>query len=482
MAGQANGWHVANQVTGGTRGGLPDLPRVLPAEPIATLDEFLERGGHDALQRAQRARSGRDDRRARPRRSARTRWRRVSRPAASGARCATPRDRGTTSSSTARKENRERSRIARSCAAIRTRSSPAPRSRAFTVDAHDVYIGVKASFGREFDAIERATRELADAGLLGDLDVTIARGPDEYLFGEEKALLEVIEGNDPLPRVLPPFQHGLFATAPQLGWTATEAEPGEARGDRANPTLVNNVETLAQVTWILAHGADEFRAAGTDRSPGHDRVHAVRRRRGAGRVRAPARNSAARARSRGTRAAPRPGRPVKMVCSGVANAVLSADRLDTPADFESLAVAGAGLGSAGFIVYDDETCALAVARLFSRFLYVESCGQCPPCKLQSGEITDALERIERDGDAAQLGRIQRALETVTDGNRCYLAVEEQQVVSSVLRQFPEDIVAHEEGRCRLRHDLVLPKLVDFDGTQFVYDERQARKRPDWTYS
>ena len=145
-------------------------------------------------------------------------------------------------------------------------------------------------------------------------------------------------------------------------------------------------------------------------------------------------------------------------------------------------LAGAGLGSAGFIVYDDETCALAVARLFSRFLYVESCGQCPPCKLQSGEITDALERIERDGDAAQLARIQRALETVTDGNRCYLAVEEQQVVSSILRQFPEDIVAHEEGRCRLRHDLVLPKLVDFDGTRFVYDERQARKRPDWTYA
>ena len=176
------------------------------------------------------------------------------------------------------------------------------------------------------------------------------------------------------------------------------------------------------------------------------------------------------------------GRPVKMVCSGVANAVLAGDRLDTPADFESLALAGAGLGSAGFIVYDDETCALAVARLFSRFLYVESCGQCPPCKLQSGEITDALERIERDGDAAQLARIQRALETVTDGNRCYLAVEEQQVVSSILRQFPEDVVAHEEGRCRLRHDLVLPKLVDFDGTRFVYDERQARKRPDWTYA
>jgi NADH-quinone oxidoreductase subunit F len=162
--------------------------------------------------------------------------------------------------------------------------------------------------------------------------------------------------------------------------------------------------------------------------------------------------------------------------------VLPATRLDTSADFEALAAAGAGLGSAGFVVYDDETCALAVARLFSRFLYVESCGQCPPCKLQSGVITTALERIEAEGDTTQLALVQRALETVADGNRCYLAVEEQQVVSSILREFPEDIVAHEERRCGLRHDLVVPKLVDFDGTEFMTDERQVRKQPDWTYA
>ena len=175
------------------------------------------------------------------------------------------------------------------------------------------------------------------------------------------------------------------------------------------------------------------------------------------------------------------GRPVKMVCSGVANAVLDNVRLDTPADYESLAAAGGGLGSAGFIVYDDETCALAVARLFSRFLYVESCGQCPPCKLQSGEITESLEQIETTGATDQLATIQRALETVTDGNRCYLGAEEQQVVSSVLRRFPEDIVAHEEQRCGLRHDLVVPKLVDFVDGAFTYDTKQARKQPDWTY-
>jgi NADH-quinone oxidoreductase subunit F len=352
---------------------------------------------------------------------------------------------------------------------------------ASAIGAHDIYIGLKASFGCEGERLERATQELAAAGLLADLDVAIARGPGEYLFGEEKALLEVIEGKEPLPRILPPFQHGLFATAPQLGWSASEAEPGEDAGDAANPTLVNNVETLAQATWILANGADEFRRLGTESSPGTI-VYTM-----CGDVASPGVFELPLGTTVRTLIEEHAGgtasrRPVKMVCSGVANPILPGDRLETPADFESLVRAGAGLGSAGFIVYDDQTCALAVARLFSRFLSVESCGQCPPCKLQSSAITESLERIEREGDASQLPRIQRALMTVADGNRCFLAVEEQQLVSSILRRFPEDVVAHQEGRCNLRHDLELPLLTDFDGTAFTYDQRQARKQPDWTYA
>src|SRR5947208_15596252 len=120
------------------------------------------------------------------------------------------------------------------------------------------------------ERVTRAVDELQAAGLAGDVPITVVTGPEEYLFGEEKALLEVIEGKPPLPRLLPPYQHGLFATAPQLGWEPTPSEPGHERHvDASNPTLVNNAETLANVPHILVHGAEWHRSLGTDRTPGH---------------------------------------------------------------------------------------------------------------------------------------------------------------------------------------------------------------------
>ena len=135
---------------------------------------------------------------------------------------------------------------------------------AFCVDAPAAYVGVKRSFAVEVANLRRAAVELGDAGLLGELTISIVEGPDEYLFGEEKALLEVIEGRDPLPRLLPPWQHGLFATV-TMGWEAgTPARAGQA----SNPTLVNNVETLAAAAHILARGATWYRSIGTPDSAG----------------------------------------------------------------------------------------------------------------------------------------------------------------------------------------------------------------------
>jgi NADH:ubiquinone oxidoreductase subunit F (NADH-binding) len=357
------------------------------------------------------------------------------------------------------------------------------------VGATEGFVAVKHTFERELAGLRRAAQEMTAAGMLGEVPLTIVEGPDEYLFGEEKALLEVIEGKAPLPRLFPPYQQGLFATGIQMGWEAQPTEPGASSGRQAerNPdphaTLVNNVETLSNVPHILANGADWFRGFGTEQSPGilvvtvvgdvvqsglaevelgvslRDAIDAV----GGG---------------------PRPGRSVKAVFSGISNPVLTAQELDTPLTYEDMAAIGNGLGAAGFIVYDDTTSMVEVARLFSRFLAVESCGQCPACKVGNGEIADHLDAIAHgNGNESDIEIIGRNLRIVTDGNRCALPQETQNVIGSLLTRFPEEFVVGIEGGSGLpARGLQMPKLIDIVDGQSIYDERYQYKQMDWTYS
>jgi NADH-quinone oxidoreductase subunit F len=178
----------------------------------------------------------------------------------------------------------------------------------------------------------------------------------------------------------------------------------------------------------------------------------------------------------------RPGRTIKAVLSGVANGVITAQNLDAPMSYEGLAKVDSGLGSVGFIVYDDTADMVAVARSVSRFLYVESCGQCPACKFGTGEVTAYLDHIATgegtDHDVAVIGA---RLDTVTDANRCYLGAQEQIVIGSLLRQFPEEFAAHLEG-AEPAPEVPVAKIVDIRDGVAIFDERQARKRPDWTYA
>jgi NADH:ubiquinone oxidoreductase subunit F (NADH-binding) len=369
---------------------------------------------------------------------------------------------------------------------------------ALTVGAGEAYLAVKAGFAREITRLREAMADMAAERFLADIEIHLVTGPEEYLFGEEKALLEVIEGGDPLPRWLPPYLHGLFATAPQLGWDAAEPPPAAEPGGRrraparrgapgaelatgANPTLVNNAETLAQAAWIMANGAAAFRSVGTERSPGTVLPTVV------GDVAAPGvfevpmgtrlRDLLDRAGGLGD------GRTFKAAFPGVAGAVLTAADVNIPLTYEDFEQIGSGLGAGGLVVYDDTACMVEVSSLISRFLYVESCGQCLPCKLGTGQITGALDRI-RDGAGSDndLDLIQERLRVVTDGNRCFLPVQERNLVSSVLRAFPGDFAAHLDGWCPSdRTGYVLPKLTDLEGGIATYDASQARKQPDWTY-
>jgi NADH-quinone oxidoreductase subunit F len=350
---------------------------------------------------------------------------------------------------------------------------------AFAIGAHEVYVCLKASFQRELEAVTTAIQEFQASGICDDCTVNVVAGPDEYLFGEEKAMLEVIEGKPPLPRWFAPHEHGLFADSPQTGWESTVRV---GLGGGPHPTLVNNVETLSNVPHILTHGADWFRSMGTAESAGTIVTTVV------GDVIAPDVGEVEMGTPLSTvidivGSGLHPGRTVKAVFSGVANRVVTAADLGVPVSYEGFQSIGSGMGSAGFIVYDDEACMVDAAYRFSRFLSIESCGQCPPCKLGSGAITEHLQRLETGGgDQTDLAGIVRWLERVTDGNRCYLAVEERVMVESVMRAFPEEFDRHAElGRCPHPRRDPMPKLVDLSDGVAVYDETFWRKRPDWTY-
>jgi NADH:ubiquinone oxidoreductase subunit F (NADH-binding) len=350
---------------------------------------------------------------------------------------------------------------------------------AFVVGAGTIYLTTKRSYAREAEALKRAALELSANGMLQDLAIDIVEGPDEYLLGEEKALLEVIEGRDPLPRVLPPYQEGLFAATVASGWEATPVDL--QRGATSNPTVVNNAETMASVAHIMANGAEWFRGHGSDESPGNILVTVV------GDVRSCAVHEV----PLGTRfsevlercGGPREGRRFKAALSGVSNPVLPAEAFDTPLTYEDFRAAGSGLGAAGFVVYDDSANMAAVAYEMSRFLSVESCGQCPPCKSGSTTITDLLaDVVNGQADATTLASIAAALRTVTDANRCYLGTEEQTLVTSLLNRFPDDFAALLGGRqadLRLVH---VPLVKDIRDGVATFDERHARKRGDWTYA
>ncbi|UDY34967.1 NADH-ubiquinone oxidoreductase-F iron-sulfur binding region domain-containing protein [Dermatobacter hominis] len=339
---------------------------------------------------------------------------------------------------------------------------------AFAVGASDVYVCVKASYSRELERLTRAVEELQRSGLGADVTVNLVAGPDDYLFGEEKAMLEVIEGKAALPRAFPPYEQGLFAWSPELGWESTPVAIGTRRDD-PHPTLVNNVETLANVPHILARGEAWFRSNGTPSSPGTIVCTVV------GDVVAPDVGEIELGTPLGAAidaigSGVHPGRSVKAVFSGVSNAVIGAHQLDTPLSYEAMEGIGSGLGSAGLIVYDDTACMVEVACRFSDFLAQESCGQCSPCKLGSTEITAHLDRIEAGlGSDRDLEVVSAWLRRVTDASRCYLATEEQTVISSILRAFPEEFAEHlERHRCPRQRSLPLPKLVELVDGRATY--------------
>ncbi len=329
--------------------------------------------------------------------------------------------------------------------------------------AQTAHIGIKEKFFGPVTRLRAALDEVVAAGWPGADRVSITTGPDAYLFGEESAMLEVIEGNLPMPRIVKPFEAGLHATT-----------------SVPNPTIVNNVETLTHVTTILANGPDWFRQAGTEVSPGTMVFTVV------GDVASPGVYELALGTPLRTLLEDIAGaRDLKAVYSGVSNAVITPAQLDTPMCFDAMREAGVGMGSGGFIVYGAQRHIVDVLSVLVNFLAVESCGQCNACKLGNGAMAELLARVQRgEGEQTDLEALLRWSQSVTDQNRCYLPVGSQLLVGSTVAAFVDELVATVESGAPTPADLPTPLIeaIDEDTGEVVYHPRYHLKQADWSYA
>jgi len=333
---------------------------------------------------------------------------------------------------------------------------------AFVIDAEIAFIGIKQKFN-ETARLEAAATELSAAGLLGDLTITFAYGPDDYLFGEEKGLLEVIEGKEPLPRLYPPYVQGLFEES--------DAQP--------QPALVNNVETLANVTHIIGKGSEWFRGLGTAESPGTivctvggdtvvDAVAEVEL--------GTSLNEILQTVGGGMTS----GRDPRMILNGVSNSPLTGAELDTPVSFEGMKKAGSGLGSAGFTFLDDTACPVQVAAAASAFLYRGSCGQCPSCKLGTEAMTEHFTALSLGAASTEaIEEIWAWTQRITDSNRCGLAAGQQGMAAGAMERFPEDLTQHMTGAPCTGRAVSITTIADWDEVagRFQYSQPVLRDEP-----
>lgn len=317
---------------------------------------------------------------------------------------------------------------------------------AYAIGATQAIIGTKEKFKRIVPRLQQAIKDFEDAGVCAKGYLRLVLGPDNYLYGEEKALLEVVDGRTPMPRFFPPYLVG-------VGWNATET----------NPTVVNNAESMCHLPHIITKGADWFRTNGTQDTSGTS-IFAV-----TGDVKKPGMYEV----SLGLTVrellyeiceGPARGKEFKAVFSGVANRVMTPDQFDLKMDFGTLRAAGVGLGSGGFMVYDEGRCMVEAAWMFSHFLAFSSCGQCVPCNSGTRFITERLLNIQSGrGTQDDIDAIVDISGRCTNQTRCFLPQQESVLVTSILKKFPKEFAAHlNEHKCPYETGLKILKIEYFD--------------------
>jgi NADH-quinone oxidoreductase subunit F len=310
---------------------------------------------------------------------------------------------------------------------------------AFAVGAHEGFFYIRREYPLAVSRIRAALDQCERRGWLGDrlmgfeypLRLSIKEGAGAFVCGEETALIASIEGERGMPRLRPPF-------------------PAES-GLWGRPTLINNVETLAMVPWIVRHGAEAFAALGTPSSKGTKVFALAGKVRRGGLIEVPM-GTTIREIVEDIGGGVAPGRKFKAVqIGGPSGGCVPARLADTPVDYESLGAVGAIIGSGGLVVLDDTDCMVDIARYFLHFTQDQSCGKCTFCRVGTRRMLDILERIcAGKGRPEYLDELEQLAQQVNQGSLCGLGKTAPNPILTTLRYFREEYEAHLAGRCPAR--------------------------------
>jgi len=306
----------------------------------------------------------------------------------------------------------------------------------YAIRAERAFIYVRGEVVHVIRRLQHAIAEARDAGYIGtkilgsnlNVDVVVHAGAGAYICGEETALLDSLEGFRGQPRLKPPFPAvaGLYAC----------------------PTVVNNVESIATVPYILRYGAPEFARFGTEKSKGFGLFSL------SGHVTTPGQYEAPLGitlrqlldLAGGIRA----GHRLKFWTPGGSSTPLFTDEhLDVPLDYESVAAAGSMLGTRSIQLFDETTCAVRVALRWCEFYQHESCGKCTPCREGSYWVVQILQQLEAgEGSEADLAKLLDICENITGRAFCALGDSIQAPVASSIKYFRDEFIEHlRHGGC-----------------------------------
>lgn len=297
----------------------------------------------------------------------------------------------------------------------------------YAVGAQEGWIYIRGEYAMASDILKHAIEQAEEMDLLGDnilgsdfsFHIHVHAGAGAYVCGEETALLESLEGKRGMPRIRPPYP--------------------TVQGFRDMPTVVNNVETLANVPPIILNGADWYRGIGTDRSPGTKVYTMLGDVNVTGLVETPM-GTTLREIIEIYGGGMKDGKAFKAAqTGGSSGTIIPAEFLDVPMDFASMREKGAGLGSGALLVCDEETDIIDLAYVLVRFFKNESCGKCTPCRVGNAQMLEALERL-RQGSAkrADLERLEEIANYVQASSFCGLGQAAPVPILTGLRYFRDE--------------------------------------------